>query len=329
MRWQVFAGDDAENWDKKLMSFPDFSLYQTFSWGEYRGKFGWQPHRWIAYDEQGFIITMVQGLVRLYPFRTGLVWAPGGPVGNLSAIGSGFLNSLKQATGLKRIFCRFFPTRANKKEDSYILTNAGITKARHSINSGLSMLYNITQDKEKPKATKNWRHNLRRSEKHNLTVNLWIKPDIDLMLSVYKKMEQIKNIGQQYSREQLSCLFDTMSEKITLYRSDNADGELLGFRGCAIIGDKGWDLFAAVTAEGRKVYASYALFEALVQHCRRVGVIHYDMGGVDPIGNPGVYDFKKGTGAVLHEYLGEWDLANSHSLKLIANWAISRKRDSL
>lgn len=327
--WNALTGDNAENWDKNLLSFPDFSLFQTFSWGEYRGRFGWQPHRWAAYDEQGRIIAMVQALVRLYPLKTGLVWAPGGPVGNLSAIGSGFFSFLKRITGLKRVFCRFYPIRTNNEKDASILAGSGMTKARHPINSGLSMLYNLSQDMEMPKATKNWRHNLKRSEKHGLIMRMWEHPDIEEILSIYKNMETMKNINRQYSREELAEIFETVGEKIALYRCDNANGDMLGFRGCAIVGDKGWDLFAAVTAEGRKVYASYALFDALIRHCRTAGVVHYDMGGVDPAGNPGVYDFKKGTGAILQEYLGEWDWATSYPLRLAANWAISSKRGNI
>lgn len=257
---------------------------------------------------------------------TGLVWVPGGPGGDLSTVGSGFFSFLQSAAGVKRMFCRFYPTRENNPEDAAILTAAGMRKARSALNSGLSMLYDLSEDEERPQATKNWRHNLRRSGKHNLTVRMWERPDVGAMLSVYERMELLKNIGTQYSREELTEIFDTLGEKIVLYRCDNANGELLGFRGCAIVGGKGWDLLAAVTAEGRRVYASYALFDALVRHCRSSGVVHYDMGGVDPIGNPGVYDFKKGTGAVLQEYLGEWDWATPRLLIPVVNRLVARRR---
>lgn len=272
---------------------------------------------------------MVQALVRVYPLKTGLIWVPGGPIGDLSAVDSDFFSFIRRETGLKRVFCRLYPTRANNKKDASILASAGMTKACYALNSGLSMLYNLSQDAKMPKATKNWRHNLKRSEKHNLTVLLWKQPDIKAMLSVYADMERMKNIGRQYSQEDLAALFENMGGKITLFRCNNEKGDMLGFRGCAIVGDKGWDLFAAVTTEGRKVYASYALFDAMIQHCRNAGVVHYDMGGVDPVGNTGVYDFKKGTGAILQEYLGEWDWATSYPLRRVANWAISSKRGNI
>ncbi|MBI5212495.1 MAG: peptidoglycan bridge formation glycyltransferase FemA/FemB family protein [Nitrospirae bacterium] len=327
VNWKLLDDGNAKAvWDKSLLRFPDYTLFQTFMWGEYKRNSGWSPKRWIAIDENDEIIAMVQGLLRIFPLNLGLIWVPGGPAGDLSAICEGFFKFAKKSTGLKRLFCRFYLNRKNNLPDEDTLRKSNMAKARCSINSGLSMLYNLFPDKSHPKATKNWRHNLRRSEKHDLSVRLWERPDIDSMLSVYEQMEGLKKIGRQYSREELIGLFETMSDKITLYRCDNAGGELLGFRGCAIIGNKGWDLLAAVTAEGRRSYASYALFDRLMQYCRDAGILYYDMGGVDPIRNPGVYNFKKGTGAVSQEYLGEWDWAMPRLLRPLVNWAVYGKR---
>jgi hypothetical protein len=330
IRWQVVAESEAEKeWNMNLLRFADYSLFQTYEWGEYKSRFGWTVYRCAAFDDEGVIVTMLQGLIRIYPFGTGIIWVPGGPGGDLSAIGRDLFGLIKRTAGLKRFFLRLFPTRGESPADELVLLKCGMRKAQHAINSGLSMLYDLTPGKELPRATKNWRHNLKRSEKYNLSVYLWVRPDIELIMSVYEYMESMKNIVRQYSREELSGLFESLGERIKLYRCDNADGELLGFRGCAVFGEKGWDLFAAVTEEGRKVYASYALFEALMRHCRAAGVLHYDMGGVDPVGNPGVYDFKKGAGAVIYKYLGEWDWATSIPLRWVSNWAISRKRGGL
>jgi len=57
-------------------------------------------------------------------------------------------------------------------------------------------------------------------------------------------------------------------------------------------------------------------------------VEHYDLGGIDPHENPGVYKFKRQTGARPIEFLGEWDWATSSWLRWLGNWAIWR-RDSV
>lgn len=63
----------------------------------------------------------------------------------------------------------------------------------------------------------------------------------------------------------------------------------------------------------------------LMNVCRTKGVSRYDMSGVDPINNKGVYDFKKGTGAEEIKYLGEWEISNSKIFRVIASKLISRK----
>ena len=53
---------------------------------------------------------------------------------------------------------------------------------------------------------------------------------------------------------------------------------------------------------------------------------YYDLGGIDLWQNPGVYTFKKETGARQIEYLGEWDWASQPWLRLFGNWAIWQKQ---
>ena len=43
--------------------------------------------------------------------------------------------------------------------------------------------------------------------------------------------------------------------------------------------------------------------------------------------NPGVYNFKKGTGATQVEYIGEWEWASSGLVRYFANFVIKYKMD--
>lgn len=328
IRWEALSESDALGiWDDSLMGFHDYTLFQTVAWGEHKRDMGWLPCRWVAFNEDNEIMTMVQGLLRKFSYGLGFIWIPGGPVGDISAIGNGFFDFIKCTTGLKRIFCRFYINKRKNYSDMSMLESCGMSRARYRINSGVSMMLHIEGDENKLMEgySKNWRHNFRRSLKHDLTIRQWTRPSIDEMFSIYSEMESLKNIGQQYSREELAGILEHFGNKIILYRCDTTDGELLGFRGCAIIGTKGIDLFAAVSAKGRKMYASYALFAALINHCVNRKVKHYDMGGIDPLKNAGVYNFKKGTGALPVEYIGEWDWASTGWLGWLVNFAILLK----
>jgi lipid II:glycine glycyltransferase (peptidoglycan interpeptide bridge formation enzyme) len=65
---------------------------------------------------------------------------------------------------------------------------------------------------------------------------------------------------------------------------------------------------------------------AMLQHCLQLNLKYCDLGGIDPVRNPGPYRFKKATGAVPVEYLGEWDWASRPWLQWFGNWAISRRQ---
>jgi lipid II:glycine glycyltransferase (peptidoglycan interpeptide bridge formation enzyme) len=99
---------------------------------------------------------------------------------------------------------------------------------------------------------------------------------------------------------------------------------LLAVRAAGLFGDTAWDLLAAAGASARKVYASHATLWALFEHCSQQGLSHYDLGGVDPIGNKGVYDFKQGAGACLIKYLGEWEWASLPGMCAAFNWSMKR-----
>jgi len=83
--WQLLSDERArEIWDQNLIRFNDFTLYQTYAWGEHRRFFGWVPFRWVAYGDAGEIVAMVQALYRPYKLGIGILWSSGGPVGDIS-----------------------------------------------------------------------------------------------------------------------------------------------------------------------------------------------------------------------------------------------------
>ena len=146
--------------------------------------------------------------------------------------------------------------------------------------------------------------------KYGLTIEQWNNPDVGRMAAVYREMEEIKGLGPQHREADLRAMIASLGERLLVFRCVGANDDLLAFRAGGIFGDQAWDLLAAATRAARKVYASHATLWALLDECRKRGVRSYDLGGADPIGNKGVFDFKRGTGARIVEYLGEWEWAS-------------------
>jgi lipid II:glycine glycyltransferase (peptidoglycan interpeptide bridge formation enzyme) len=327
-RWELLTDEEARRlWDQTLIRFADCSPFQSYAWGEYRRALGWEPYRWQALNEQGDVIALMQGSLRRYPFGVGLLWSEGGPVGDLSACDESLHRVMKDTTGLRGIYSRFRCDRGRHIEDALRLSAQGWSLPWSPLTSNYSMTLDLTLEEDRLMAAcdQNWRRNLRRSKESNLTVREWLDADVDEVLSVYVSMQDLKGLEEQLSREEVKQLLRNLDRQIVLYRCDDEQGELVSLLGCLVIGDRACALFWATNERGRKLHASYAIFWALLQHCRQIGVKSYDLAGIDPVRNHGVYRFKKATGAAPIEYLGEWDWANRPWLRWFGNWAISQR----
>jgi len=95
--------------------------------------------------------------------------------------------------------------------------------------------------------------------------------------------------------------------------------------GCLVSGDKACLVISATKGRGRELHASYAIFWALIRHCRNAGVQQFDFAGIDPVRNPGVYRFKRAAGGKPVELLGEWDWASRPWLRWVGNWGIAKR----
>ena len=189
------------------------------------------------------------------------------------------------------------------------------------LGSGQSLIYDTTQAETTrlAAASANWRHNLKRSRKYSLSLKKWLTPDIVQLMSLYRSMEIHKGLEKQVSERELTAILKLVGSAVILYKCENMQGELIAIRACAVWRDQSFDLLAAASISARKSYASHGLLWALFNQCAAIGVSRYDLGGVDPIKNKGVFDFKKGTGAELIKYLGEWEYGSFPFLKCLVN----------
>lgn len=327
--WQLQANETARHtWDQALLRLDDYTPFQTYARGEYHRALGWEPCHWAALNEDGEIVAMMLGLLRRYPLGIGLIWCEGGPVGDLSVCDEGLHQVMKLTTCLKRIYCRFRCDRQRHVEDALRLTSQGWCRSWFNLNTSYSLSLDLAKEESQLLAgcERNWRRNLRRAAEANLTVQQWVDPSVDEIVLAYDSMQSLKGLEEQHSREEFEYLLTHLKKQLIIYRATNEQGQLVSLHGWQIVGDRATAVLSATTEEGRQVHASYGVIWALIQHCQRLHLKSCDLGGIDPIGNRGVYRFKKGTGAAPKEYLGEWDWASRPWLQWLGNWAISRRQ---
>lgn len=306
--WSIFDGE-ASGWDSALSALEAGNFYQSHAWGEYRSAMGWQPIRAIGRTGEGAVVAMAQLLVRRQ-FGTAVVWVPGGPAGDPRHWAVDLPAFLRDRFGMAT-YCRMNILREGKEDVERVLVAGGWGRPRTRLGTGLSLeldLRPVAEERMKS-ITSDWRRNLRRSGKSGLTVEPWLNPDPAEMAAVYREMEDYKGLAQQHSEAALSTMARHLGGRLVMFRCRDHEGQLLAFRAAGIFGERAWDLMAAATRAARKVSASHALLWAVTETCRQQGALIYDLGGADPVANWGVFDFKRGTGARLFEYEGEWEWA--------------------
>jgi lipid II:glycine glycyltransferase (peptidoglycan interpeptide bridge formation enzyme) len=320
--WSAYVGS-AKEWDACITSLRG-GFYQTYGWGEVRRSAGWLPCRLLA-KSNGVIVAACSVLVRRFG-PVALCWCPDGPAGDLGVLELGFRKSLVDLTGASFLYCRISLLRTGSPEEISFLTRIGWKAPKVMMGSGLSMHYDAANSElERLNRTSgNWRHNLKRSRRHNLKVEYWQSPDMDEISRLYREMELLKSLPVQHSHNQLAAISHYCRENMITFSCRDDGGRLLAVRAAGISGLKAMDLLAVAGVEARKMYASHATLWALLNYCSELGINDYDLSGVDPIKNKGVYDFKHGTGAMLVSCVGEWEWASFPLLRFAVNWCISR-----
>jgi lipid II:glycine glycyltransferase (peptidoglycan interpeptide bridge formation enzyme) len=327
-QWELLTNETARRvWDQNLIRLAGFSPFQMYAWGEYSRALNWEPLYLAARDEKGEIVAMMLGLLRRYPLSIGLMWCAGGPVGDVKTWDHTLQQTLLKATNLKRLYCRFRCDRERKVDEALALNNQNWMRSWFMLHSCWTMELDLTQSETEilSKCSRNWRRNLQKAKENNLQIRLWNNPDIDEIAAAYSEMQERKNLPEQFSRKELETLFERTGANFICYRADDENGNLIALRGCLIIGERALDHLAVTTERGRDLRASYLLLWRLFQDCRERGVKFYDLSGIEPHGNPGVFKFKRETGARPVEQLGEWDWASSNWLRWFGNWAIWKR----
>ena len=92
------------------------------------------------------------------------------------------------------------------------------------------------------------------------------------------------------------------------------------------IGDTGIYLLGATSNEGMQHKGSYLLQWRMIQKLKELGCRAYDLGGINPERNPGVYHFKSGFSGRDTTQIGQFELSGSWLSSLIVSFAERRRK---
>ena len=327
--WTVWDGTSFE-WNKTISQFDDVNVYQTSEWADHKTASSWNVIRLVCSYDGVRIVTAAQCLFRRGPLQTVIIWVPGGPIGDLSKVTPSFVKILKRHLHANFIYVRLSVMRGVNPDTSTQLSSCHWHKSSLTVGTNSSLVHylDVEQSARLTRCTSNWKRNLKRSSKNTAPPYVWINPDAASLSLAYSHMNNFKKIDGVLltrSTSELQSVIDVFGENLILVRSDDPEGNLLAIRGVICFHKTAWDFIAVTTPLGRKSYASHAVFWMLAEECFGRGMKRYDLGGIDPLNNRGVYDFKKGTGSVQVDYQGEWDSSSPRWFRVVASRLISRK----
>ena len=314
--WKVFDGSDAE-WQALLIVEEKSTYLHDIYWAKHYQSLGWKPVRWI-FKENSRPIEFLQGLLKTYPFQSGVLWFPDWLINGINkSFDLGEI--LKKSLNLDYLYIRFRATRDYDVNDYAFLIGHGWKNPKALFNKGLTMSLNISSSIEDLYSgfTKNWRKSLKKSEKHSYSVRK--VEDTEIVITLYEELRMLKSLRKEafFSVKEINSIIDSFGENILIFGAFSEEDKPLAIRGCIIRGDVAYDIFAATGTLSRKLNTSHGLFVELIKECKKQGCKSYDLSGIDPESGPGVFNFKKGTGATIKKQLGEFEWSNSSALSFL------------
>jgi len=301
--WELLDCSD-NDWERLISKQKGTTYLQSVSWALHSRDLGWIVRRW-QYLENGKPVSFLQGGVKIYFGKIGIFWYPDWIIGDTRKTNN-LGEVIRTTLGLKYAYMRFRSTEIYaEKKQKILLRNGWSRPPIEEIHSSFG---------------KKWRKSLRKS--NDLSFRIQEIRSVTEISKLYEELKGLKSLKKQqvYGLQKISSLVRCFGINIITLGAVDHDGNLLAIRGSIIRDKDAIDIFAATGKLGRKMNVSHALFFDLVKHCKKLGCNTYDLGGIDPLNNPGVYNFKKGTGANKISQLGEFEWSNNLILKLAVNF---------
>ncbi|MHC5006189.1 MAG: GNAT family N-acetyltransferase [Planctomycetota bacterium] len=161
-----------------------------------------------------------------------------------------------------------------------------------------TLLLNVNRPPEaiRKDCSKYWRRNLRRADRAKFTVQIGTTQELfDPMRSLYEQLRRRKQFESALDADFYAALQPQLSptERFTAGLVE-MDGEPVAGLVWSMLGDTCVPLLLAADEPGLLNYAVYLLQWRSIVSAHERGMWYYDLGGIDPEGNVGVYNFKKG-----------------------------------
>jgi lipid II:glycine glycyltransferase (peptidoglycan interpeptide bridge formation enzyme) len=310
--WQVEV-DRATlaEWSQMLDLFDDANIYQTAAYGGVRWGEGSLSR--LVLKRDGEVVGMAQlRIIRPTPLKFGMAYLRWGPLWERRcqpldaevpirlalAIEDEYVRKRKllvrilpnafagspRAKVFQSAFSQF-PCEKYGSADKYRTFLMDLTPPLEELRSGLDA---------------KWRNKLKQSERNHLTVISGHGGEAyRAFCEMYSQMRKRKAFETTIDVEEFGCIQAALKESQRMHVLICQDkGVPVAGLVASPMGDSAIYLLGATSDAGLNSKGAYLLQWTMICWLKERGIKSYDLGGIDPEGNPGVYCFKRGLSGV-------------------------------
>ena len=296
---------EKSEWSDALMNFDDASIYQTWTYGSVRWRESNLSH--LVLKREGEVVGLAQLSIKRVPVvNLGIAYIPWGPLFQKRGNPKNYedLKRLVQALNEEYVMRRGLLLRIapnvvdHAQEEMRVLLEMEGFHFNKSIPPYRTFMLDLSpslQELRKGLAQK-WRNQLNRAEKNGMTV---VEGDSDEFYNKFMnhqnemlgRKKYIPEVDYEEFREIQKELHGPLKMKIMLCEYK---GEPITAAICTAIGNTGIYLLGASGAKGFKLKGAYLLQWQMIRWLKERNCRWYDLGGINPERNPGVFHFKAG-----------------------------------
>jgi lipid II:glycine glycyltransferase (peptidoglycan interpeptide bridge formation enzyme) len=306
--WQVEVdGATPVEWAQMLDLFNDANFYQTWSYG--RVRWGRENLSHLVLKREGEVLGMAQlRIVRPTRFKFGMAYLRWGPLCERRGQSLDPEVAIRMAQALekeyvkkRKLFVRVLPNAFVGSSRAAVLQSAfaGFTpEPLVADNTYRTLVVDLAPEsiELRRKFDPKWRNKLSGAERNNLRVITGSgMKEYETFCQLYKNMRNRKTFETTVDVEEFGRIQEDLAERhgMRVLICEERGVPVAGLVASAM-GHSAIYLLGATSDEGLNSKGAYLLQWTLIQWLKENGIRWYDLGGIDPEGNPGVYNFKRG-----------------------------------
>lgn len=324
---------DRSQWDTGLATLPLAHILQTWDWGDFKSRWGWQPTR-LLFEEGGRVLAAAQILRRRLPGTPlSVIYIPKGPAldyGDTSLLVH-VLRILEQQSRWQRsLFVKIDPDvwlGFGSKDSALfpeaaavlaILAQRGWRQSAEQIQFKNTVLVDLTPSEQDllARMKAKTRYNIRLAMRRGVQVRPGDETDLKAFYSLYNETARRDN----FLIRPPAYYLDVWSQFLRAGRAHLLLAKMAGAPIAGLIlfqfGQTAWYLYGASSNQHRNLMPNHLLQWEAIRLAKRLGCTRYDLWGApdcfddsDPMW--GVYRFKTGFGGEIVRGLGAFDYAPS------------------